>query len=122
MELSEPFPDHVDGGIIIRDIEGHPTGMRSACLSQLITLAHSLAGIFIDNAQSLIKKPPLTDHDLTKRFNRTIGDALSSGLTSLHDAGFDPISLKFFKRSPDIHLRCTMADDSVALRGMGAYR
>lgn len=55
-------------------------------------------GVFIDNAQDLIKKPPLTDHDIFKRFNRTVSDAIASGLTSLHDAGFNPMSLEFFKR------------------------
>ena len=33
-----------------------------------------------------------------KLFNRTIQDALSLGLTSIHDAGLDPMSLSFFKR------------------------
>jgi predicted amidohydrolase YtcJ len=64
---------------------------------QLASNGHA-KGVFIDNAQDLIKKPPITEHDLIKRFNRTIRDAVASGLTSLHDAGFDPMSLKFFKR------------------------
>jgi hypothetical protein len=55
-------------------------------------------GVFIDNAQELIKKPVLTDIDLERRFAITVDKAIASGLTSIHDAGFDPISLEFFKR------------------------
>jgi hypothetical protein len=33
-----------------------------------------------------------------KLFNRTMQDAVSVGLTSIHDAGLDPMSLEFFKR------------------------
>ena len=52
----------------------------------------------MDNAQDLIPKKPPTYDDLMLRFNRTVNDALSLGLTSLHDAGFSPASLEFFKR------------------------
>lgn len=52
----------------------------------------------MDNAQDLIKRPPLTDEDRLERFNLAVGDALSKGLTSFHDAGFDPASLAFFRR------------------------
>jgi predicted amidohydrolase YtcJ len=58
----------------------------------------SLSGLLIDNAQDLIKKPAPTDDDLMKLFNRTMQDAVSVGLTSIHDAGLDPMSLAFFKR------------------------
>ena len=52
----------------------------------------------MDNAQELIPKDPPTYDDLMLRFNHTVKDALSLGLTSLHDAGFSPASLKFFQR------------------------
>jgi hypothetical protein len=58
-----------------------------------------MIGVFIDNAQELIKKPALTDSDLERRFAVTVNNAIASGLTSIHDAGFDPMSLEFFKRS-----------------------
>jgi hypothetical protein len=80
IESSSPFPKTLEGGIIIRDSAGQPIG------------------VFIDNAQDLIKKPALTDDDLGRRFAVTVGDAISLGLTSIHDAGFNPISLEFFKR------------------------
>ena len=54
--------------------------------------------MFIDRAQELIKRPPLTDADRLERFQIAVSDALSKGLTSLHDAGFDPASLAFFKK------------------------
>ena len=64
------------------------------------------SGLLIDNAQDLIKKPALTDDDLMKLFNRTMQDAVSLGLTSIHDAGLDPMSLAFFKRQA-LHAKTT---------------
>lgn len=51
----------------------------------------------MDNAQELVKQPKLLENDLLKRFNSTIQEAVKYGLTSIHDAGLDPVSLKFFK-------------------------
>ncbi|TFY79694.1 hypothetical protein EWM64_g4319 [Hericium alpestre] len=73
------IPDEVEGGIIVRDAAGKPTGC------------------FLDNAQYLVPIPPPTQKDLEKRFKLVTDDALSFGLTSIHDAGFDPKSLEFFK-------------------------
>jgi predicted amidohydrolase YtcJ len=55
-------------------------------------------GVFLDNAQELVKRPALTEEDLLRRFHTTVNDAHARGLTSIHDAGFDPMSLNFFKR------------------------
>lgn len=52
----------------------------------------------MDNAQNLVHAPPPTQKDLEKRFKLVVDYALSHGLTSIHDAGFDPMSLAFFKR------------------------
>ncbi|KZV76297.1 amidohydrolase 3 [Peniophora sp. CONT] len=76
---SAPLPEHIDGGLIIRDDSGAPTG------------------VFMDNAQQMVPVPPPTQRDLEKQFKLVVQDALSHGLTSVHDAGFDPISLEFFK-------------------------
>ncbi|KAL5528400.1 hypothetical protein ACEPAF_7536 [Sanghuangporus sanghuang] len=84
LEQMLPLPDSVDGGIIIRDKDGNATG------------------VFLDKAQDLIKKPPLTDVDRLLRFKLTVEDALSKGLTSLHDAGFDPTSLQFFRSQAEL--------------------
>lgn len=80
IEVSMPLPDDVEGGVIFRNASGYPTGM------------------LLDNAQDLMKTPALTEQDLLKRFKLAVSHALSYGLTSLHDAGFDPKSLAFFKR------------------------
>ncbi|KAL5523809.1 hypothetical protein ACEPAG_7982 [Sanghuangporus baumii] len=84
LEQMLPLPDSVDGGIIVRGKDGNATG------------------VFLDKAQDLIKKPPLTDVDRLLRFKLTVKDALSKGLTSLHDAGFDPTSLQFFRSQAEL--------------------
>ncbi|CAE6462601.1 unnamed protein product [Rhizoctonia solani] len=82
-----PLPDKVDGGEIIRDADGNPTG------------------IFLDNAMALIgkyvplpthnlelitraddAKPQWTDAQRLRFFRRTVKDALAVGLTTIHDA------------------------------------
>lgn len=73
------------------------------CVIYLPSNQHSINGIvykgvFMDNAQDLVKKPALSETDLERRFAITVEAAISYGLTSIHDAGFDPLSLKFFKR------------------------
>lgn len=79
-ELSSPWPSEVEGGVIVKDSFGNPSG------------------VLLDNAQDLVKRPAPTEQDLLRRFNATVNDALSYGLTSIHDAGFNPISLEFFTR------------------------
>ena len=54
--------------------------------------------MLLDNAQELIKQPPLGEEDLLKRFRTAVRDAIQVGITSIHDAGLDPVSLAFFKR------------------------
>ncbi|KAJ7864326.1 amidohydrolase family-domain-containing protein [Mycena leptocephala] len=80
LQLSGPFPPSVEGGVILTDDSGAPTGM------------------LLDNAQELLKTPPLTEADLVQRFKVAVDDALAYGLTSIHDAGLDPASLDFFVR------------------------
>ena len=75
-----PIPDEVEGGVIVRDASGQPTG------------------VFLDNAQDLVVRPEPTYNQLQKRFAATVKDAHSLGLTSVHDAGFNPMSLEFFRR------------------------
>lgn len=57
-----------------------------------------LAGVFLDSAQKFVSMPPPTEADLIKQLDATARDALSKGLTSVHDAGFKPVSLDFFQR------------------------
>ena len=55
-------------------------------------------GVLLDNAQELLQQPQLTESDLLRRFKVTVRDAHKNGLTSIHDAGLDPMSLAFFNR------------------------
>ncbi|KAJ7434368.1 amidohydrolase [Mycena galericulata] len=81
--LSLPLPAAVEGGVILTDDAGVPTG------------------VLLDNAQELLKTPPLTQSDLLQRFTVAFSDALAYGLTSVHDAGLDPASLAFFVRQAE---------------------
>ncbi|KAG6862307.1 hypothetical protein C0995_016005 [Termitomyces sp. Mi166 len=84
IKASMPFPDEVDGGVIVRDNAGNPTG------------------VFLDNAQELLKQPEPTEVDLIRRFHVAVRDSHALGLTSIHDAGLDPASLAFFKRQLEV--------------------
>ncbi|KAJ7189665.1 amidohydrolase family-domain-containing protein [Mycena pura] len=84
MALSALSPSvSVEGGVIMTDDTGAPSG------------------VFLDNAQELLKMPPLTEDDLVQRFTMAVNDALAYGLTSVHDAGLDPASLAFFTRQAE---------------------
>ncbi|KAJ8074808.1 hypothetical protein PM082_019133 [Marasmius tenuissimus] len=65
-------------GLIVRDEEGRPTG------------------VFVDNAIDLIPAPEWSEEQLSEYFNITMTDALSFGLTSIHDADTRPQMRKFF--------------------------
>jgi len=75
---------------------------RQVCIdgsSKLLIRYHlNDTGVLLDNAQDLLKQPALTESDLLRRFKVAIRDAHRYGLTSIHDAGLDPVSLAFFKR------------------------
>lgn len=96
LEEMFPLPDTVEGGFIIRDEAGNPTGQHVATPQMAVTQRLS-SGCLIDNAQLLVPVPPPTQADLEKQFRLVVDDALAFGLTSIHDAGFDPKSLEFFK-------------------------
>jgi len=78
--LMGELPTDVDGGIIVRDADGKPTG------------------IMVDNAMTLIPKPPWSDRQMKEYFDLTMKDALAHGLTSIHDADSSPRVISFFKR------------------------
>ncbi|KAJ3574658.1 hypothetical protein NP233_g1624 [Leucocoprinus birnbaumii] len=103
IRLSSPFPDSVEGGVIVRGEDGEPTG---PCLHSPLPLQSAdcrlISGVFLDNAQDLIKQPGLTEDDLLRRFKLAVDHAHSRGLTSIHDAGLDPMSLAFFKKQAEI--------------------
>ncbi|KAG7091704.1 hypothetical protein E1B28_008106 [Marasmius oreades] len=74
------IPSDIEGGVVVTDVNSNPTG------------------VLLDNAQELLKLPHPTEDELRSRFLTTVKDALSYGLTSIHDAGLDPMSLDFFER------------------------
>ncbi|KAG7087462.1 hypothetical protein E1B28_013428 [Marasmius oreades] len=78
LELMGELPSEVDGGTIVRDNNGNPTG------------------IFVDNAIALIPAPEWTESQLSEYFDATMKAALSFGLTSIHDADTLPQMRKFF--------------------------
>ncbi|KAJ6501026.1 amidohydrolase family-domain-containing protein [Mycena vitilis] len=88
LQLSAPFiTGGIEGGAILRGNSSAPTG------------------VFLDNAQALLKLPDLTEEDLVQQFTTAVTDALAYGLTSVHDAGLDPASLDLFLRRMSIPMR-----------------
>ncbi|KAJ7647632.1 amidohydrolase family-domain-containing protein [Roridomyces roridus] len=81
--LMSPLPHDVEGGKIIRDADGNPTG------------------IFVDNAMTLIPQPAWTPQQYTDFFNTAVAEALKYGVTSVHDAFTDPAAVTFFKGVAD---------------------
>ncbi|KAF4617162.1 hypothetical protein D9613_005991 [Agrocybe pediades] len=79
MKLIPHLPEKVDGGLIVRDESGEPTG------------------IFVDNAMDLLPIPQWTENQMSKFFNMTITEALSVGLTSIHDADTSPARIQFYR-------------------------
>ncbi|CAL1708110.1 unnamed protein product [Somion occarium] len=79
----EFIPEEIEGGTIFRDSNGNPTG------------------VFMDSAQSLVNAPEPTHDQMEKRFGLAVRDAHKVGLTALHDAGFNPRSLAFFKKQAE---------------------
>ena len=74
------LPENVDGGLIVRDKQGNPTG------------------IFVDNAANLISIPEWSEEIISRYYDLTIKEALSYGLTSIHDADTKVNQINFFKK------------------------
>ncbi|RXW15059.1 hypothetical protein EST38_g10795, partial [Candolleomyces aberdarensis] len=73
-----PYPDTIEGGVIVRREDGKPSG------------------VFIDSAQSLVPIPPISPAEQSRSFEVTVKDALRYGLTALHDAGYKNDSMGLF--------------------------
>lgn len=80
LQLMTPLPESIDGGLVIRDKHGKPTG------------------IFVDNAMDLIPSQPFSEARAMEYFTRATGDALAVGLTSVHDAFSVPDEIQFYKK------------------------
>ncbi|KAG6812236.1 hypothetical protein H0H92_003776 [Tricholoma furcatifolium] len=100
LELMGDLPDHVEGGLIVRDADGHPTGHFSYNPGVATDLTCSL-GVFVDNAMALIPTPEWDEERLTQFFDLTMKDALAHGLTSIHDAMTTPEQIQFYKKKAE---------------------
>ncbi len=69
-----------EGGQIIRGADGLPSG------------------VFVDNAMNLVPIPQWTNDEMELFFQTTMKEALSYGLTSIHDADALPHYVEFFKK------------------------
>ncbi|KAF9460436.1 amidohydrolase family-domain-containing protein [Collybia nuda] len=83
LELMGDLPLEVEGGQIIRDGVGNPTG------------------IFVDNAMALIPVPAWNEERMAKFFDTTMKAALAHGLTSIHDASSPPEYISFYKKKAE---------------------
>jgi predicted amidohydrolase YtcJ len=68
-----------EGGEILRDADGRPTG------------------IFVDNAQALIRVPPPDDEQRRRALGLALQECLADGVTSVDDAGAGPEMLSLYK-------------------------
>ncbi|KAK2465124.1 hypothetical protein APHAL10511_002816 [Amanita phalloides] len=79
LEMMGELPDHVEGGEILRYSDGRPTGL------------------FVDNAMGLIPAPTWTNEQMLGFYHTTMKEALSVGLTSIHDAASQPHHIEFLR-------------------------
>ena len=93
MSLIGPsLPSEVEGGAIIRDDAGNPTG------------------IFLDNAMALIPVPTWSLERMEKFYDKTMQLALEGGLTSIHDADTQPRMVELYmKRAEEGTLKVCFA-------------
>jgi len=94
------LPEKVDGGLILGDEDRKPTGILIRKLFFVFAQETDLTqvGIFVDNAMDLIPIPPWSDQQVAGFYDLTIKQALSYGLTSIHDADTRLAHIDFFKR------------------------
>jgi predicted amidohydrolase YtcJ len=68
-----------EGGEIIKDKNGNPTG------------------VFVDRAQSLIKVPPMTEHQIRQALELGIQECLANGITMFDDAGVGLETIRIYR-------------------------
>ena len=79
--ITRATPDP-NGGQIIRDAEGNPTG------------------VLVDNATALVERllPPATDSETLDFLSTALNELASLGLTGVHDAGVDPHTYQLYQQ------------------------
>lgn len=78
-----PPDTEIEGGEILRDGAGNPTG------------------VFVDNAMALVASPPWTTSQIESYLEKAVEDVLSVGLTSIHDAAALPEYIEAFSNFAD---------------------
>ena len=91
------IPEDVDGGEIIRDDDGVPTGITLASNPVHYLLLTDFSGTFVDNAMWLVPIPDETPAQVASYFKVTMRDALEVGLTCIHDASGEDKFIDFYK-------------------------
>jgi predicted amidohydrolase YtcJ len=97
LDANAPYPDSYPGGTIVKNSQGQANG----CLFVLLCIdcdTELALGVFLDNAQALIRRQQWTRKDMQTRFDITVRDALANGLTSVHDMMLWPPWADFFQR------------------------
>jgi predicted amidohydrolase YtcJ len=84
MEIARQRSDltiEVDGGIVIKDRSGNPTG------------------VFVDNAESLIRNivPEYTVEEKTTLYHNAFQECLRYGITGVHDMGIDRTDFEIYR-------------------------
>ncbi|KAG8750333.1 hypothetical protein FRC14_000622 [Serendipita sp. 396] len=83
LELCGELPEKAEGGEIIRDSDGKPTG------------------VFLDNAQLLVPRPDWSESQMREFFERGTKDLLKWGVTAVHDAMSRDSAVKFYQKMAD---------------------
>jgi predicted amidohydrolase YtcJ len=94
LALLGDLPDHIDGGEIVRDENGEPTGVFVSHTG----FASFSADLQVDNAIGLIEaiRPVWTDQQREAFLGIATADAVSKGLTAIHDARAPKADLAFY--------------------------
>jgi predicted amidohydrolase YtcJ len=84
---SSDMPMEIDGGHIIRDRSGNPTG------------------IFVDNAESVIRAvvPEYTKEEKIALYRAAFDECLKYGITGVHDMGIDKEDYQIYREFADQH-------------------
>jgi predicted amidohydrolase YtcJ len=90
--ITKDTPDP-DGGKILKDAKGEPTGLFNERAQGLITRAHD-----VDLAK---RTPQEVEADLRKQIELASQESLSKGLTTINDAGSPPSTITMMKKMVD---------------------